>query len=75
LIELFKALLEFNKGNYQESLKFLKAILEHIRFGIGLCYFRLGNIEKARFAFQRTIELEPTNSMALIALAILELST
>jgi RNA polymerase-associated protein CTR9 len=46
-----------------------------IRFGIGLCYFRLGNSEKARFAFERLIELDPTNSMAFVALAVLELAS
>lgn len=46
-----------------------------IRFAIGLCYYRLGNYEKARFAFERVIELEPENSMALVALSILEIVT
>lgn len=43
-----------------------------IRFGIGLCYYRLGNIEKARFCFERLIELEPDNVMALIGLSVIE---
>ena len=43
-----------------------------IRFGIGLCYYRLGNYEKAKFAFERLIELEPDNVMALIGLSVLE---
>ena len=58
LVDLIKALIEFNKGNYQDCLKNLKTILINnprcpptIRFGIGLCYFRLGNFEKARFCF------------------------
>jgi RNA polymerase-associated protein CTR9 len=35
----------------------------------------VGNLEKARFAFERLLELEPNNSMAMVALAIVELST
>ena len=45
-----------------------------IRFGIGLCYYRLGNINKATFAFQRVIELDPQNSMAKVALAVVEMA-
>lgn len=81
LIFLFRALVEFNKGNYQESLKLFKQILEqnplspvYVRYGIGLCYYRLGDINKARFAFERVLELDPNNSQALISLAILETS-
>jgi len=32
-------------------------------------------LEKARFAFERVLELDPNNSMALVALSIVELST
>lgn len=43
-----------------------------IRFAIGICYYRIGNNEKARVAFERLLEIEPDNSMALIALSIIE---
>ncbi|CDW71106.1 rna polymerase-associated protein ctr9 homolog [Stylonychia lemnae] len=82
LVNVLKSIIEFNQGNYKESLKILKNILSnnprspnYIRYAIGLCYFRIGNIEKARFAFQRVIELEPDHEMAVISLAILEIST
>jgi Flp pilus assembly protein TadD len=39
---------------------------------MGICYYRLGNIEKAKFAFNRLLELEPNNSIAMVALAIIE---
>lgn len=45
-----------------------------IRYGIGLCYYRLGNVEKASLAFKRVLELEPDNVMALISLTIVEIS-
>lgn len=35
----------------------------------------MGNIEKAKFAFERVIELDRENSLAFVALAIVELST
>ncbi len=74
------SLIEFNKGNYLQCLDLLKQVLQEnplvnpqVRFGMGLCYFRLGNLEKARFAFERVVELDEENSMAYVALAIVEL--
>ncbi len=79
---MIKAVIEFSKRNYKECLEILKQILQQnpivnpqIRFGIGLCYYRLGNLEKARFSFERLIELDSGNSMAYVALAILELAS
>jgi RNA polymerase-associated protein CTR9 len=40
--------------------------------GIGLCYYRLGNITKAKFAFQRVLDTEPGNALANNALVIIE---
>lgn len=42
-----------------------------IWFGLGLCYYRLGNMIKAKFAFQRVLEMEPNHIMANNALAIM----
>ena len=44
-----------------------------VRFGMGLCYFRMENYEKARFSFERVIELESDNAIAKVALAIVEI--
>ena len=58
LVLLVQALIDFNKANYLDCLKNLKELLNsnprcppNIRFAMGLCYYRLGNMEKARFAF------------------------
>ena len=80
LVDLIKALLEFNKGNCQEALKSLKQVLWQnprcppaIRFGIGLCYYRMGHMDKARFAFQRVCEIDEDNVMGRVGLAIVEM--
>jgi len=44
-----------------------------VRFGIGVCYYKLGNIKKARFAFQKVLKYEPNHSMANAAIAIVEM--
>lgn len=46
-----------------------------IWFGIGLCYYRLGNLPKAKLSMDKTIELDPQNSMALTALGIIEIAS
>lgn len=43
-----------------------------IWFALGLCYYRVGNIPKARLSFEKTLELEPENAMALVSLGIVE---
>ena len=75
-----QALIDFGKGNYLECLKQLKFIVHsnprcppQIRFGIGLCYYRMGNINKAKIAFKRVLSFDLDHSMANIALAIIEL--
>lgn len=78
---LAKAIIEFNKGHVKESLAQLKTMIKDnprspsdIWFGIGLCYFRLGNLPKAKLSMDKTIADDPTNSMALTALGIIEIS-
>jgi len=78
---LAKAIIEFNKGHVKESLAQLKTMIKDnprspsdIWFGIGLCYFRLGNLPKAKLSMDKTISDDPTNSMALTALGIIEIS-
>ena len=41
---------------------------------MGLCFVKLGNLEKARMAFERTLQLSPHSVGALVGLAILELN-
>ena len=40
---------------------------------IGICYFKLNNLPKAKFALEYVIENDPVNSMALTALGVTEL--
>lgn len=72
--------MEFNRGNIKESLNALKEMIHEnprsppdIWFAIGLCHFRLGKLQKAKFSFDKTIELDPENSMALISLGIVDI--
>jgi RNA polymerase-associated protein CTR9 len=42
-------------------------------FALGLCYYRVNNFPKARLTFEKTLELDGKNAMALTSLGILEL--
>ncbi|XP_018496723.2 RNA polymerase-associated protein CTR9 homolog [Galendromus occidentalis] len=79
---LGKACIAYNKKDYRGSLAFYKKALRtnpncpaDVRLGMGLCFFKLGKLEKARLAFGRAIELNPKCIGALVGLAILELNT
>jgi len=41
---------------------------------MGHCFVRLGRMEKARLAFERTLEINSESTGALVGLAILELN-
>jgi len=73
-------MIEFNKGNYKESLVLIRNILQanplapsDMWFALGLCYYRAGNIPKAKLSFDKTLELDSNNSMALASLGIIEM--
>ncbi|GAB2291884.1 Protein CTR9 [Dionaea muscipula] len=79
---LGQACVEFNRGRYSESLELYKRALRAnpycpgaIRLGIGLCRYKLGQLEKARMAFERVLQLDPENVEALVALGIMDLQT
>ncbi|XP_018496756.1 LOW QUALITY PROTEIN: RNA polymerase-associated protein CTR9 homolog [Galendromus occidentalis] len=79
---LGKACIAYNKKDYRGSLAFYQKALRtnpncpaDVRLGMGLCFFELGNLEKARLAFGRAIELNPKCVGAVVGLAILELNT
>ena len=66
LLRLAKAIIEFAKGHVKESLTSLKLMVQEnprcpsdIWFGIGLCYYKLGNLPKAKLSMDKTIELDP----------------
>ena len=77
-----KACILFNKKDYKGALNHFKKALKgnsncppSVRLGMGLCFYRLGNNEKAQLAFERTLELDPSSTGALIGLAILHLNS
>ncbi len=42
---------------------------------MGICFMRLGNTDKARLAFERSLQLNPRCVGALVGMAILELNS
>ncbi|XP_050382212.1 protein CTR9 homolog [Argentina anserina] len=79
---LGQACVEFNRGQYSDSLELYKRALQvnpncpaAVRIGIGLCRYKMGQFEKAWQAFHRVLEANPENVEALVALAILDLHT
>jgi RNA polymerase-associated protein CTR9 len=44
-----------------------------IWLAIGICYFKLNNLVKAKFSLEYVLEIDPENSMALTSLGITEL--
>jgi RNA polymerase-associated protein CTR9 len=78
---LGKACLAFRKKDYKGALTFYKKALRtspkcpgNVRLGMGLCFLKLGNLDKARLAFGRALELDPKCVGALVGLAVLELN-
>uniref|UniRef100_A0A1J3J8H5 RNA polymerase-associated protein CTR9-like protein n=1 Tax=Noccaea caerulescens TaxID=107243 RepID=A0A1J3J8H5_NOCCA len=77
---LGQASVEFNRGRFSESLQLYKRVLQvypgcpaAVRLGIGLCRYKLGQLDKARQAFDRVLQLDPDNVEALVALGIMDL--
>lgn len=78
---LGKACIAFNKKDYRGALAFYKKALRTnpncpaaVRLGMGHCFMKLGNQDKARLAFQRALELDSNCVGALVGLAVLELN-
>ncbi|PAV74668.1 hypothetical protein WR25_20236 [Diploscapter pachys] len=76
---LGKACIAFNTKDYKHALYFYKKALQQkpdgpadFRVGLGYCYARMGNLEKARQAFERALEINEQNVPALVSLAILD---
>ena len=74
------AIIAYNEGNIPAALHNLKMMVDlnprsppEVWLGIGICYFKLNNLVKAKFALQHVLELDPDNSMAMTALGITEL--
>lgn len=74
---LGKACIAFNKKDFRGSLAFYKKALRtnpqcpaDVRVGIGHCFMKLGNKDKAELAYERAIELNPKCIGALVGMAI-----
>jgi len=75
-----QAIIDYNEGRFAEALAYLKRVINlnpnsplDIWLAIGICYFKLNNLPKAKFALEHVIENDPNNSMALTALGVCEL--
>merc|ERR550517_2156183 len=78
---LGKACIAFNKKDFKGALAFYKKALRtnpacpaSVRLGMGLCFLKLGNENKARDAFERAQELDGNCVGALVGQAILDLN-
>uniref|UniRef100_A0A1A9V7Q9 Uncharacterized protein n=1 Tax=Glossina austeni TaxID=7395 RepID=A0A1A9V7Q9_GLOAU len=78
---LGKACIAFNKKDYRRALAFYKKALRtnpncpaNGRMGMGHCFLKMNNEEKAKLAFQRAHDLDPNCVGALIGLSILKLN-
>ena len=74
------AIIEYNENKIEEALGRLKKIVylnpyspAEIWLAIGVCYSKLNNLPKAKFALEYALELQPNNSRALTSLGIVEL--
>uniref|UniRef100_H2YEL2 Uncharacterized protein n=1 Tax=Ciona savignyi TaxID=51511 RepID=H2YEL2_CIOSA len=78
---LGKACISFNKKDYKGALAYYKKALRtnpncpaDVRLGMGHCFYKLNKLERARQAFERTLELDPTSVGALVGIALLDLN-
>lgn len=78
---LGKACVLYHKANYKGALDQYKQVLQlnpdapaSIRVGVGLCHYKLNNLELARKSFKRALQLNEFNSNAEVALGIMNLN-
>lgn len=78
---LGKACIAFNKKDYRGALAFYKKALRTnpncpaaVRLGMGHCFMKLSNQEKARLAFERALQLDGQCVGALVGLSVLKLN-
>ena len=77
---LAKAAVLVHEKKFAEALRMYSEALRtdpkrcdsSVRVGIGLCCYHLGDKDKALAAFERALQLEPTNAEALVATALLK---
>jgi len=80
--QLGKACIAFNRQDYKGALAYYKKALRSnpqcpadVRLGLAHCFVKLGNIEKARLAFERTLQLDPNCVGALVGLSVMKLNS
>ncbi|KAF7992065.1 hypothetical protein HCN44_001390 [Aphidius gifuensis] len=78
---LGKACIAFNKKDYRAALAFYKKALRTnpncpaaVRLGMGHCFMKLNNQDKAKLAFERALQLDSQCVGALVGLSILKLN-
>ncbi|XP_078483653.1 RNA polymerase-associated protein CTR9 homolog isoform X2 [Ciona intestinalis] len=78
---LGKACISFNKKDYKGALAYYKKALRtnpncpaDVRLGMAHCFYKLNKLDRARQAFERTLELDPTSVGALVGIALLDLN-
>lgn len=78
---LGKACIAFNNRDYRGALLYYKKALRinpncpaAVRLGMGHCFLKMNNPEKAKLAFQRALDLDSQCVGALVGLAILKLN-
>lgn len=78
---LGKACIAFNKKDFRGALAFYKKALRTnpncpaaVRLGMGHCFLKMGNPDKAKLAFQRALDLDAHCVGALVGLAISKLN-
>ncbi|CAD5227826.1 unnamed protein product [Bursaphelenchus okinawaensis] len=76
-----QACIMYIRKEYKQALQIYKKCLQmnpqcpaSVRLGIGYCLAKLGKTEKAKFAFKRTLDLEPDNVDAAASLAVLQMT-
>lgn len=77
-----KANIALKKRDYKAALVHYKEILRYtpecpadIRLAMAHCFYELGNVEKAKAAFERTLELDHKCVAAFVGLAIIKLNS
>lgn len=78
---LGEATLKYNKGDHHGALQSFQDVLKsdpgcpaNVRLGIALCLYQLKEMNSARHAFQRVLELDPASAEAMAALAVLDIN-
>ena len=77
------ASVKFQEGKYKDAQDFFARVIKEyptksgasVRVAFGICCYKLGQVDRARAAFQRAQEMDSENVEAMIGCAILELAS